>query len=370
MTRKLATIRRISKIEPIKGKDRVELATVDGWTCMVSKADNFKAGDRCVFCEPDSVFPQTEQWEFLKKYNYRIKTQRFKDGDGNYIYSQGLVLPMTIPQLNGKCLDGQDVTDLIGITQYEPTMDIDGAARRKPRYPRWIMRIGFLRKMLLSKNQVREFPDFVSKTDEERIQNCPDILKHNDEWVATEKIDGQSGTFAVRRRKSLFFTRYDYWVCSRNFARPVPDNSSYWKVERRYHIKEKLVSYMKDHPEMDFIVIQGECIAPDVQKNKYDVKEADMYVFNFIVSPAGMKTPMRLGSYRAREIVENVMGMKFVPILGVYQLDELDVNGVLELANGESRIHDTLREGIVFRSYDGRKSFKAVSPEFLVKYGE
>lgn len=59
--RKLATIRQITSIEPIKGKDRVELARIDGWTCMVSKADNFQSGSLCVFCEPDSVFPETIQ---------------------------------------------------------------------------------------------------------------------------------------------------------------------------------------------------------------------------------------------------------------------------------------------------------------------
>ena len=52
--RKLATIRVIQSINPIAGKDRVEMATVDGWTCMVSKADGFKPGDKCIFCEPDS----------------------------------------------------------------------------------------------------------------------------------------------------------------------------------------------------------------------------------------------------------------------------------------------------------------------------
>src|SRR5574344_567955 len=119
--RKLATIRTVQSIEPIKGKDRVELAHVDGWTCMVSKADSFTVGSLCIFCEPDSVFPANDQWKFLEKYSYRIKTQKFKDADGNLVYSQGLVLPLSVlPNMEYKY--DEDVTSVLGITQYEPTI--------------------------------------------------------------------------------------------------------------------------------------------------------------------------------------------------------------------------------------------------------
>lgn len=46
------------------------------------------------------------------------------------------------------------------------------------------------------------------------------------------------------------------------------------------------------------------------------------------------------------------------------------VNEVLEYAHGESAIGNTIREGIVFRSKDGKQSFKAVDPLFLIKYNE
>ena len=32
----------------------------------------------------------------------------------------------------------------------------------------------------------------------------------------------------------------------------------------------------------DFVAIQGECVAPNIQGNKYKVKEPDLYVFNLI----------------------------------------------------------------------------------------
>lgn len=51
-------------------------------------------------------------------------------------------------------------------------------------------------------------------------------------------------------------------------------------------------------------------------------------------------------------------------------LKGMSVAEVLEYATGKSQLHDTLREGIVFRSLDGKQSFKAVSPEFLMKHNE
>ena len=37
MSRKLVTIRKVGKLIPIKGADFIELAMVDGWSCIVKK---------------------------------------------------------------------------------------------------------------------------------------------------------------------------------------------------------------------------------------------------------------------------------------------------------------------------------------------
>lgn len=50
MSRKLASIQRIWKIEPIEGADRIELAYVLGWQCVVNKGQ-FKPMDLAVYFE-------------------------------------------------------------------------------------------------------------------------------------------------------------------------------------------------------------------------------------------------------------------------------------------------------------------------------
>lgn len=76
MSRKLATVRLIGAIKPIKGADRIEIAVVDGWNCIVQK-NQFSPGDRGVFFEIDSFLPASDaRWAFLEKNFIRWNDQR------------------------------------------------------------------------------------------------------------------------------------------------------------------------------------------------------------------------------------------------------------------------------------------------------
>ena len=75
--RNLASIQKISKLEPIPNADTIEKATVLGWELVVKKGE-FKEGDLCVYCEIDSVLPERPEFEFLRTKKFRIKTIKFK----------------------------------------------------------------------------------------------------------------------------------------------------------------------------------------------------------------------------------------------------------------------------------------------------
>ena len=358
--RKLASIKKIDKLIPISGKDRIVLATIDGWSVIVQK-EQFSEGDLCVYCEIDSVLPEKPEFEFLRSKNFRIKTMKMAG-----VISQGICFPLSIlPE--GTYSYGDDVTDIIGVKQYQETMDIEPQKTSSNKYPKFLMRYKIFRKIVNRGNKKAQkgFPDFISKTDETRIQNMPFILNNKSPFVATEKIDGQSGTFALVKHKSkLMFwrTKYEYIVCSRNIRLLKKDMSSYWSVSDRYDIKNKLMAMLNDF-KVDWIAIQGECIAPNVQGNKYKVSCADLYIFNLIL-PTG-----RIGSVKAKEICDKY-DLKFVPILSKSYILPDTVDDVLKFAHGQSEIGETLREGVVFRSVDGKISFKAVDPLFLLKYDE
>ena len=57
-----------------------------------------------------------------------------------------------------------------------------------------------------------------------------------------------------------------------------------------------------------------------------------------------------------------------VPIVDEHFKIPATCDELLEIATGESVLDGRMREGLVFRSKDGARSFKAVSNEFLLKY--
>ena len=357
--RALAHIEKIEWISPIKGKDRIVLAGVLGWTVIIQKAE-YNVGDKCIFCEIDSVFPEKPEFEFLRSKKYRIRTMKMSG-----VLSQGICFPLSmLPEGNYEI--GDDVTELMGIIQYEGTMDVEAEEENgcDGKYPAFLLKWKWFRKLMGSNagSSSGGFPKFVEKTDEVRIQNAPYFLQQDCRFVATEKVDGQSGTFTLRREKGKHFwnrDKYDFAVCSRNQRKKKKDNSSFWTVAKRYDLEKVLHRLIGNH---EWVAIQGECVAPNVQGNKYHVKTADLYVFNLIY-PTG-----RVGSLEAAKIVEK-QGLKFVPIIEeAVDLKGKSVAEVLEYATGQSQLYDTLREGVVFRSQDGVRSFKAVSPEFLMKH--
>ena len=368
MSRHLATIRRITRLEPIPNKDRIELAFIDGWQVIVKKGE-FEVGGKCVYVEIDSVLPPKPEFEFLKSKNYRIKTMKMSG-----VRSEGICFPMSI--LPGNELEypiDKDVTDLLGIKQYEETMDDGGSnvqqiPEHKTKWPWWLMKYKWFRRLVTQK-RVNGFPSFVQKTDECRVQNAPFYLQNKSvKWDVTEKCDGQSGTFVLVKHKSkipFMKPKYEFIVCSRNRRLGgKPDGTSYWDVTVKYDI-ENVLKKMIWHN--DWVCIQGECVGPKIQGNKYKFKSNDLYVFNVIYGSRNERR--RLPSPEGKKVVEQY-GLKFVPIVatGVTLPDTVDE--MLKMAHGQSAIGDTLREGLVCRSVDGVSSFKAVDPEFLMKYDE
>ena len=370
--RKLASIQLISELRPIEGKDKIVLATVMGWHVIVKK-DEFKVGDKCVYIEIDSVLPETPEFEFLRSKNFRIRTMKMGG-----VLSQGIVFPLSIlPPSQKKYAVGDDVTDLVGVKQYEPTMDIERPKNQKQpsKCAKFLMRFGWYRNLLNSKKAKRGFPDFITKTDEIRIQNAPFMLEDKSRYVVTEKVDGSSGTYALvyhKRKLPFLKPKEEYIVCSRNVRLFSHDDSNYWKVSDKYDIKNLLCLICRER-KTEWAAIQGEVVASDIQKNKYHVTEPQLYVFNIIL-PNG-----RMGSMEAKKLLESIYKdnpkcfvnqVNFVPILDDNFTLPDTVDEMVEYADGTSKLFDTLREGVVVRSYDGQRSFKAVSNKFLLKWNE
>lgn len=359
--RKLATIRPITNFRPIEGKDKIEQARVDGWNLIVKK-NEFKEGDLCVYIEIDSVLPETSDFEFLRNKDFRIKTMKMSG-----VLSQGIAFPLSILPSGYKYKEGQDVTDVLGIKEYEGSMDDGGNNNQKhKKRPKFLMKYSWFRKLFLPKKEYKGFPKFISITDETRIQNAPSYLKDkNQKWVLTEKVDGCSSTYVLEKKSGLFGKqKLEYYVCShRCRLDPNQKTPPIWEASKKNNVENFLKQFISTNEDWKWVAIQGECVAPKVQGNKYKVDSPDLYVFN-LITPDG-----RYGSLEAKKIVENA-GLKFVPIVSEGAILPDTVDEMLQLAHGNSAIGTTLREGLVCRTIDGKQSFKAVDPLFLLKYNE
>ena len=335
MERKLATIRIINDIRPIEGADKIELVTVGGWNVVVAKDVGHKIGDHVVYCEIDSFLPIKDEFEFLRKSSYkkmgdqegfRLKTIKLRGQ-----VSQGLILPMSVfGDFGWTAYEGLDVTERLGIVKYEPPIPAELAGKVKG-----------------------GFPSFLRKTDEERVQN---LVKEYGEYkltsahqfYMTEKLDGSSATF--------YMNEGVFGVCSRNLELLETEGNTFWKVARELDLENKL----KDKGN---ICLQGELIGEGIQGNPYKIKGQTVHFFNGF--DIDKQERLNINDFL---ILLDELELTSVPVLDVAMLLPETIQGMLELAEGKSRLNDkTEREGVVVRSLDNTISFKAISNKFLLK---
>lgn len=374
--RKLAHVEKISWKRPIEGADRIELVGVLGWQC-ITKKDEFNVGDLCVYIEIDSVVDKDNpNFEFLEKYHFKIKTMKMKG-----VLSQGIVFPLSI--LSGKNYRiGDDVTKELKITQIEdvaPTPKRDPLIALRQRHKKlcknkvflWCVKFKWFRKlafkMLVPKSKPKQFPDWIVKTDETRIQSIPQILEvyKGKPMVVTEKLDGTSTSFGLKKIKGA--RRFDFAVCSRNCRlngstpkKCFYSEDVYGMMAAKYNVEEVLHKIMEEH-NASTVVLQGETIGNGIQGNKYGLSEYDFYAFNLVIDGE------KIDSTIARGIVRKY-GIKWVPIISVdFKLAD-NVEEMVKYADGKSVLYDTLREGLVIRDHENTVSFKCISNQFLLKH--
>ena len=401
-TRQLAYVVLIDDITPIEGYDRVELAHVGGWTIVVGKG-NFKPGNPAIYFEIDSKLPEVEPFtnmEFLAKKKYKVKTQKMCKS-----ISQGLLMsandlgwtwvnyenPYIVDDKNNKHYPNDEsrfLTEQLGVT-YAVAADNKRKAKSIDKYKKmaqrngklfshqpfkWLMKRTWGKKLLFiffgkRKDKKGEWPEWVQKTDEERIQNMLYILEDKEPWIATEKIDGTSTTFSLKKGKR--FKEDEFYICSRNVVFDKPDKTCFYDINvyiemaKKYNIYSKMKNLLNTYfSDCDWITIQGETYGPTVQKRDYHATERCFMAFNFITSKDG-----RWNSIKMRDLLEYECGIPCVPILNESFILPDTIDELMEYTDSEtSRLDNDLREGIVFRSFDGKKSFKYVSPNYLIKF--
>lgn len=326
--RKMASVQRVLEKKSIVGADLIEAYRVNGWW-VVDKKGAYEVGDLVVYCEVDSWIPHTlapfltkpghSPREYLGVKGERLRTVKLKGQ-----LSQGLLLPL----VEDNSEEGQDFSEILGITKWEDT-----------RY-------------MANMDARGNFPDFIPKTDQERVQNLDRTL---------EKYFGQSFEVTVKRDGSsltAFVNGEESGVCSRNVNLKETEDSAFWAAANSLSLIPKILSTGRN------LALQGELMSQKIQGNYEKVQGIEWNCFDIY----DIDTQEYLLPKERRELCKQLR----IPHIKVVEEDFVlchNVDQLLEMAEGPGVNPGVKREGLVFKSNESAFSFKAISNSYLLKRG-
>ncbi len=343
--RKLASIQRIWQIEPIEGADRIELAHVLGWQCVVNKGQ-FSPMDVSVYFEIDSFLPIRPEFEFMRASSYkktdimgegfRLRTLRFRGQ-----ISQGLLLPISqFPEIPQDAEVGMDVTDLLGVRKWE-----------------------IEERVTTGGTVVGTLPYDIPHTDETRVQEEPELIGAfaGLKYYISTKMDGSSHSIGIDEN--------GFHVTGHNYEYKDDGSSAFYGLVNTRGYKARMEQFMSAE-NLRTLTIQGEFCAPGIQRNRLRLTKPEWYVFTI------RENGKRVGLNRMLEICE-MLGMEHVPIeeTGVdLPAKYPTVEALLARADGEYP-NGGKKEGIVIRPTEpvfsplisASLSLKVVSNKYLLK---
>ena len=343
--RKLASIQRIWKIEPIEGADRIELAHILGWQCVVNKGQ-FREMDMAVYFEVDSFLPIAPEFEFLRASSYRktdimgegfrLRTMKFRGQ-----ISQGLLLPVSaFPAIPADAELGTDVTEILGVKKWEIEERITTGG-----------------------TMIGTLPYDIPHTDETRVQAEPDLIQAfaGLEYYISTKMDGSSHSVGIDEN--------GFHVTGHNYEYKDDGNSPFYELVKSMDLQAKMEAFATAN-NLSTFTIQGELCAPGIQKNRLKLTKPAWYVFTI------RENGKRVGLTRMLEVCEKLQ-LESVPIEEIgtdLPVKYPTVEALLERADGNYP-KGGKKEGIVIRPTEpvycelvsGALSMKVVSNKYLLK---
>jgi RNA ligase (TIGR02306 family) len=250
------------------------------------------------------------------------------------------VLPLgEFPELGDPEL-GSDVTLVLGIRKWDPPVSgggggLGGGAPRG------------------------NFPGFITKTDQERVQNLIREVFTNrvdEDYEVTMKLDGTSFTAYVRDG--------EVGVCSRNLDLKL--DGDFVSPLVRFAQETGLLAALQGLGRN--LAVQGELMGPGIQKNREELPELRLFIFDIqdLDQHQKLLAPERQALAAQLSSASDPARILHAPVLHVGKLPARDLASMLEYVEGPSLRHP-VREGLVFKSLDSGLTFKAISNKFLLK---
>ena len=346
---------RPNAILPHPNADRLEIAQIKGWQCVVPKGE-FTTKTLCVYFPIDSILPEKLEAKIfgseskVKLSNHRVKTIKLRGA-----ISQGLLLAADdlFDIVEDQLHEGIDVTKRLGVTKYEPPVESTPQAKGQQ----------------TSRKQTN--PNFRKYTDIENYKNHPDLFQEGEPVWVLEKIHGTNfragwvesyaNTWWKKVKKVLgLFPKYEFVYGSHNIQlqdrKTMGGLNVYLEAVEKYDLRKRLKPGE---------VVYGEIYGEGIQKGwMYDCKpgERKLIVFDIQLN----------GQYLTHNSVIGIcyaLSLAVVPSVRIMY----DKNLVEIYVNYDSDLYNGLREGVVIKPqhetscYIGRKILKWKSDQFLLR---
>jgi RNA ligase (TIGR02306 family) len=280
---------------------------------------------------------------------------------------------------------GEDVTESMGIIQHLSKSDLEAREEdedeiKAPRTGMGRIANWFYAHFRIFRwfyNRIfpkppKGFPSWIPKTDEDRIQNAPiRYMDCKDPMYSSEKLDGQSVTYAFWFIRSAFREKPNFVICSRNRRMGPTSKGSWPRVAQIEDVETKLRKAFENNEDAGYgaVVIQGEIIGPGIQKNRYRREDYEMYVFNVMFRQTD-GTLIYLSLDNMKHFCEKY-GFRMVPIIDPDFKMKDTLDEMIKYADGKTSIMvpklAVNREGVVIRSHNQNLSYKIISNKFLLQ---
>jgi len=346
----IAEVCKIAEIEPHPDADRLELARIKNWWCIVKK-DAFIVGEKVVYIPPETVVPTAvaEKWGV---FNYCSRLPKLGDGtqpDGvrvkaariRGVASQGLILP---PEDKNWEL-GHSVVEHFGLSKYEPPPPVNaGEAIPEPEM-------------------------FHRFTDIENIGNFPDVFVDGEEVVVDEKIHGTNGRAAIINidgEMKLFCGGH------KQCLKEVSDDGKrcvYWTA-----MDDKMQALLAKVSEGGRnVVVFVEVFGRKIQDMEYGMNQIGYRAYD-------MSVDGRYLDYEDKVALFAEFGVEMAPLLyrGPFSMAKMQelVDGPTTMCDPDKAGRFSGREGIVIRPvkevrhpHVGRKILKMISVDYHERKG-
>jgi len=315
---KLSWLDHITSIEAHPNADRLELATVSNFKCIVPKGV-FQTGELVVFISPDTILPDDEWAITFKKYcPTRVRAIKLRG-----VYSFGLVIKLSVfgdifPQEAGL-----DVSGVLKVIKYEAPVPQDLSAKGN-------------------------LPFGIFKTDEDRWQvvNLESFLGRS--GVITLKIDGKSSTYYCKKMGDEWHTG----VCSRSLEIKPDVSNQYTLINKKYGILDTLLAYCKANDRS--LAVRGEISGQNIQnfaKNPHAKGELKWHMFRIL--------DLDTLKYLNFDEVEALAVQLDFPLVPIIERSVISMDLIKYYAEGIDKLNGDSFEGVVVNV--GTDSFKVIN---------